>query len=178
MLFSLCLLLICFQQGDTGKSSVEEEQVVVVLDLSEFIDLALSVKKVSSCLSASQKSLCWACWRFCFHLTDARQWGGGAWGRVLPRCSAGASQPGCKEGGHTVGERRAARLQVSNRCAEVVTRYAVILFSYRLLSMSLGLIITVNLRRLTPDWGWRVWTSRRLVYLENISWFLFFIFYS
>lgn len=35
---------------------MEEEQVVVVLDLSEFIDLALSVKKVSSCLSASQKS--------------------------------------------------------------------------------------------------------------------------
>lgn len=61
MLFSLCLLLICFQQGDTGKSSVEEEQVVVVLDLSEFIDLALSVKKVSSCLSASQNPLCWAC---------------------------------------------------------------------------------------------------------------------
>ncbi|XP_075890552.1 essential meiotic structure-specific endonuclease subunit 2 [Nelusetta ayraudi] len=34
------------EQGDTGKSSVEEEQVVVVLDLSEFIDLALSVKKM------------------------------------------------------------------------------------------------------------------------------------
>lgn len=48
----------CFQQGDTGKSSVEEEQVVVVLDLSEFIDLALSVKKVSVALRACHKTLC------------------------------------------------------------------------------------------------------------------------
>lgn len=31
---------------------MEEEQVVVVLDLSEFIELALAVKKVSSFLTA------------------------------------------------------------------------------------------------------------------------------
>lgn len=60
------------QQGDTGNSSVEEEQVVVVLDLSEFIDLVLTVKKVSSFLSACHKSLCGAC-RRCFLVTDARQ---------------------------------------------------------------------------------------------------------
>lgn len=73
MLFSPCLSLICFQQGDTGKGSVEEEQVAVVLDLSEFIDLALTVKKVSNSFSACHKSLCRAHLRFCSRLTDARQ---------------------------------------------------------------------------------------------------------
>lgn len=57
---------IGYQQGDAGTSSVEEEQVVVVLDLSEFIDLALAVKKVSIFLSACHKSMCGACWRCCF----------------------------------------------------------------------------------------------------------------
>lgn len=55
-------------------------------------------------------------------LTDAQQWGGGACGRVLPWCSVGVPQPDCKEGGHTVGERHAARLQVSNRCGEVAAK--------------------------------------------------------
>lgn len=47
--------------------------MVVVLDLSEFIDLALAVKKVGIFLSASVKSLSGACWRCRFHMTDARQ---------------------------------------------------------------------------------------------------------
>lgn len=49
--FSLCSLLICLQQGDDGKSSVEEEQVVLVLDVTDFIDLVISVKKVRSSIS-------------------------------------------------------------------------------------------------------------------------------
>ncbi|XP_051274373.1 probable crossover junction endonuclease EME2 isoform X1 [Dicentrarchus labrax] len=34
------------QQGDDGKGSVEEEQVVLVLDLTDFMDMVVSVKKM------------------------------------------------------------------------------------------------------------------------------------
>ncbi|XP_070783671.1 probable crossover junction endonuclease EME2 [Enoplosus armatus] len=34
------------QQGDDGKGSVEEEQVVLVLDLTDFMDMVISVKKM------------------------------------------------------------------------------------------------------------------------------------
>lgn len=56
-----------------GESSVEEEQVVVVLDLSEFIDLALAVKTVSRSLGACHKSVCGACRLSWLHVADARQ---------------------------------------------------------------------------------------------------------
>ena len=45
---SICMfsLPFCMQHGDDGKSSVEEEQVVLVLDLTDLMDLVVSVKKV------------------------------------------------------------------------------------------------------------------------------------
>lgn len=39
-------LLLCLQQGDDRNDSVEEEQAVLVLDMSDFIELILSVKTV------------------------------------------------------------------------------------------------------------------------------------
>lgn len=38
--------MLCLQQGDDKSDSVEEDQVVLVLDMSDFIELVLSVKKV------------------------------------------------------------------------------------------------------------------------------------
>ena len=53
-------------------------------------------------------------WSRCcyFVAADATQWRGGERGRVLPQSSAGVSQPGCKEGGHTLSDRLSAWLQV------------------------------------------------------------------
>lgn len=39
-------LLLCLQQGDGRNDSVEEEQAVVVLDMTGFIEFILSVKTV------------------------------------------------------------------------------------------------------------------------------------
>lgn len=39
-------LLVCLQQGDDLNDSVEEQQAVVVLDMTDFIQLILSVKTV------------------------------------------------------------------------------------------------------------------------------------
>lgn len=38
--------LLCLQQGDDRNNSVEEEQAVLVLDMTAFIELILSVKTV------------------------------------------------------------------------------------------------------------------------------------
>lgn len=38
--------MLCLQQEDDKSDSVEEDQVVLVLDMSDFIELVLSVKKV------------------------------------------------------------------------------------------------------------------------------------
>lgn len=38
--------MLCLQQGDGKSDSVEEDQVVLVLDMSDFIELVLSVKRV------------------------------------------------------------------------------------------------------------------------------------
>lgn len=42
------------QQGEDGKGSVEEEQVVLVLSLTDFMDTVISVKKVSNLLSCNK----------------------------------------------------------------------------------------------------------------------------
>lgn len=39
-------LLLCLQQGDDRNDSVEEQQAVLVLDMTDFIQLILSVKTV------------------------------------------------------------------------------------------------------------------------------------
>lgn len=42
----LLLLLLCLHQGDDKSDSVEEDQLLLVLDMSHFIELVLSVKRV------------------------------------------------------------------------------------------------------------------------------------
>lgn len=42
----IILLLLCLQQGGDRNASVEEEQAVLVLDMTDFIELILSVKTV------------------------------------------------------------------------------------------------------------------------------------
>lgn len=52
---------------------MEEEQVLLVLDVTDFIDLVISVKKVSSSLSRNKNGFVGHVGDFCCYFADAGQ---------------------------------------------------------------------------------------------------------
>ncbi|TMS22491.1 hypothetical protein E3U43_012756 [Larimichthys crocea] len=72
---------IYFSREKMARAQVEEEQVLLVLDLTDFMDIVVSVKKMLD--------------------SEGEEAGFG----FFPLCSLGVSQPGCKEGGHTLSDR-------------------------------------------------------------------------
>lgn len=74
----LFLLLLCLHQGDDKSDSVEEDQVVLVLDMRDFIELVLSVKRVRWIDFEIKHLRCtlWSrgCFQFCLlQLLDSRE---------------------------------------------------------------------------------------------------------